>query len=145
MRWVALAFAAIVVAAPGLGRRRSGWTGRCDRDRLWCECSTPRRLTGTGDIGVSTWPGHRVSRCYAAGAGTVVFAGELAGRPLVSIAHPGGLRTSYEPVVPSVRAGQRVDAGAVVGELRAGHAGCRGGGLPALGRDVGPGGERRLR
>jgi murein DD-endopeptidase MepM/ murein hydrolase activator NlpD len=61
---------------------------------------------------------------YAASAGTVVFAGELAGRTLVSIAHPGGLRTTYEPVRPSVRVGQRVDAGAVIGELEAGHDGC---------------------
>ena len=61
---------------------------------------------------------------YAAGAGTVVFAGNLAGRPLVSIAHPGGLRTSYEPVQPDVRSGQRVVAGTVLGELVAGHPGC---------------------
>lgn len=61
---------------------------------------------------------------YAAGAGTVVFAGELAGRPLVSIAHPGGLRTSYEPVHPSVRPGQTVNAQTVIGELVGSHAGC---------------------
>lgn len=61
---------------------------------------------------------------HAAGGGTVVFAGVLAGRALVSIAHPGGLRTSYEPVEPSVRTGQRVDAGARLGTLTAGHAGC---------------------
>ncbi len=61
---------------------------------------------------------------YAAGAGTVVFAGELAGRPLVSIAHPGGLRTSYEPVRPSVRPGQTVTGQTVIGELMGGHAGC---------------------
>jgi murein DD-endopeptidase MepM/ murein hydrolase activator NlpD len=61
---------------------------------------------------------------YAAAAGTVVFAGELAGRTLVSIAHPGGLRTSYEPVQPSVRVGQLVDAGTVIGALAAGHDGC---------------------
>lgn len=61
---------------------------------------------------------------YAAGAGTVVFAGELAGRTLVSIAHPGGLRTTYERVRPAVRVGQLVDAGAVIGELEAGHDGC---------------------
>ena len=61
---------------------------------------------------------------YAAGAGTVVFAGELAGRSLVSIAHPGGLRTTYEPLHPSVRVGQHVDAGTALGELTAGHAGC---------------------
>lgn len=66
-------------------------------------------------------PGQPV---YAAQSGTVVFAGELAGRPLVSVAHPGGLRTSYEPVRPSVRAGQTVRAGAVLGEVLAGHHGC---------------------
>lgn len=61
---------------------------------------------------------------YASGAGTVVYAGELAGRPLVSIAHPGGLRTSYEPVHPAVRRGQVVSAQTVIGELTAGHPGC---------------------
>ncbi len=61
---------------------------------------------------------------YAAGAGTVVFAGELAGRTLVSIAHPGRLRTSDEPVQPSVRVGQLVDAGTVIGELAALYDGC---------------------
>lgn len=61
---------------------------------------------------------------YPAGPGTVVFAGVLAGRPLVSIAHPGGLRTSYEPVQPAVLAGQRVDADVVIGVLQDGHVGC---------------------
>jgi murein DD-endopeptidase MepM/ murein hydrolase activator NlpD len=61
---------------------------------------------------------------YAAAKGTVVFAGELAGRTLVSIAHPGGLRTTYEPLRAAVRVGQLVDAGTVIGELMAGHAGC---------------------
>jgi len=61
---------------------------------------------------------------YAAGAGTVVFAGELAGRTLVSIEHPGGLRTTYEPVRPAVRAGQLVTTGTVIGDLLTGHAGC---------------------
>ncbi|MCV7279610.1 M23 family metallopeptidase [Mycolicibacterium flavescens] len=66
-------------------------------------------------------PGQRV---YAAGPGTVVFAGRLAGRTLVSVAHPGGLRTSYEPVEATVRVGQRVDAGTTIGALQAGHPGC---------------------
>lgn len=61
---------------------------------------------------------------YSAGPGTVVFAGELAGRPLVSIAHPGGLRTSYEPVQPVVRPGQAVQRGTAIGHLAAGHPGC---------------------
>ena len=61
---------------------------------------------------------------YAAGAATVVYAGTLAGRQVVSLAHPGGLRTSYEPVRASVRVGQQLPAGTVIGELLAGHPGC---------------------
>jgi len=61
---------------------------------------------------------------YAAAAGTVVFAGDLAGRPVVSIAHPGGLHTSYEPVKVVVRAGQLVGAGTALGVLEPGHPGC---------------------
>ena len=66
-------------------------------------------------------PGQPV---YAADSGVVAFAGVLAGRPLVSVAHPGGLRTSYEPVAVSVRAGQPVNAGSPLGRLLAGHPGC---------------------
>lgn len=61
---------------------------------------------------------------YAAGAATVIFAGVLAGRPVVALAHPGGLHTSYEPVRAVVRVGQRVSAASVIGELVAGHPGC---------------------
>jgi murein DD-endopeptidase MepM/ murein hydrolase activator NlpD len=69
-------------------------------------------------------PGTPGQPVYAAGSATVVFAGPLAGRPVVSLAHPGGLRTSYEPVRAAVRVGQRVTAETVIGELVAGHAGC---------------------
>ncbi|MFS0896032.1 M23 family metallopeptidase [Mycolicibacterium litorale] len=76
---------------------------------------------GHRGVDLAAAPGQPV---YAGQAGTVVFAGVLAGRPLVSIAHDGGLRTSYEPVAPSVRSGQRVGAGTPIGEVVAGHAGC---------------------
>ncbi len=69
-------------------------------------------------------PGSPGQPVYAAGAATVVFAGVLAGRPVVSLAHPGGLRTSYEPVRAAVRVGQAVTAETVIGSLVAGHAGC---------------------
>ena len=61
---------------------------------------------------------------YAAGTATVVFAGRLAGRPVVSLRHPGGLHTSYEPVRAVVRAGQLVTAATVIGVLDPGHPGC---------------------
>lgn len=61
---------------------------------------------------------------YAAGPATVVFAGVLVGKPVVSLAHPGGLHTSYEPVRASVRAYQRVDSGSQLGVLLVSHPGC---------------------
>jgi murein DD-endopeptidase MepM/ murein hydrolase activator NlpD len=64
------------------------------------------------------------SPVLAAGDGVVVFAGMVAGRPLVSIEHAGGLRTTYEPVDPSVAAGQQVARGSPIGTLVGGHAGC---------------------
>jgi murein DD-endopeptidase MepM/ murein hydrolase activator NlpD len=64
------------------------------------------------------------SPVLAAGDGVVVFAGMVAGRPVVSVDHAGGLRTTYEPVDPSVAAGQRVTRGSPVGTVTAGHAGC---------------------
>jgi murein DD-endopeptidase MepM/ murein hydrolase activator NlpD len=77
-------------------------------------------------------PGHRgVDLAAAPGAsvlaaadGVVAFAGMVAGRPVVSIDHADGLRTTYEPVDPSVAAGQAVARGSPIGTLLAGHAGC---------------------
>lgn len=60
----------------------------------------------------------------AAGPGRVVFAGDLAGRGVVSIEHEGGLRTTYEPVTAAVTAGSAVGAGRPIGTLQPGHAGC---------------------
>ena len=60
----------------------------------------------------------------AAGDGVVAFAGMVAGRPVVSVDSAGGLRTTYEPVDPSVRAGQPVARGSPLGTLLAGHGGC---------------------
>lgn len=59
-------------------------------------------------------------RVLAAGPGTVVFAGTLSGRGVVVVSH-GALRTSYEPVVPSVHVGDVVSAGAPLGALASGH------------------------
>jgi murein DD-endopeptidase MepM/ murein hydrolase activator NlpD len=77
-------------------------------------------------------PGHRGADLagsagtpvLAAGDGVVVFAGMVAGRPVVSIDHANGLRTTYEPVDPSVGAGQAVARGSPIGTLSAGHPGC---------------------
>jgi murein DD-endopeptidase MepM/ murein hydrolase activator NlpD len=83
----------------------------------------PESPYGPGHRGVDLggFPGAVVA---AAGAGIVAFAGMVGGRPVVSIAHADGLRTTYEPVAPSVRAGMPVARGSPLGTLLAGHAGC---------------------
>ncbi|MCZ2261728.1 M23 family metallopeptidase [Isoptericola sp. QY 916] len=63
------------------------------------------------------------------GAGVVSFAGQVAGKPVVVVEHPGGLRSTFEPVTAVARRGDAVAAGGVVGTLAAvpGHcapAGC---------------------
>jgi murein DD-endopeptidase MepM/ murein hydrolase activator NlpD len=78
-------------------------------------------------------PGHRgvdlagtpSAVVHAAGPGKVVFAGQVAGRGVISVVHPGGLRTTYEPVTPSVAVGDVVVTGSELGRLSPGHPGCR--------------------
>lgn len=59
----------------------------------------------------------------ASATGRITYAGLLAGRGVVVVTH-GALRTTYEPVVASVRVGQQVAPGQAVGRLSAGHLGC---------------------
>lgn len=83
----------------------------------------PPNPYGSGHRGVdlAASPGLEIQ---AAGPGTVVFAGPLAGRGVISIQHADGLRTTYEPVQATVATGMQVVLGQVIGTLLAGHAGC---------------------
>lgn len=65
-------------------------------------------------------PGQEVR---AAEAGTVTFAGTLAGRGVVVVDH-GERRTTYEPVTAAVVVGQQVAAGAVIGHLELAMSHC---------------------
>ena len=87
--------------------------------------AAPASPYGPGHRGVDL-AGEVGAPVFAAGAGVVVFAGPVAGRSVVSLEHEGGLRTTYEPLIVHVTAGQRVAAGAVLGLLLPGHAGCAG-------------------
>lgn len=98
----------------------------------WPLDGTPR-LVRRFDPPPQPWlPGHRGVDLAAtpgavvrsAGAGMVLFAGMVAGRPVLTVGHIDGLRTTYEPVQPTVETGVRVEAGAPIGTLLAGHLGC---------------------
>ena len=100
MRWLALMMAfALGCAPPALADNgRLDWPLR-PRPAVLRMFDAPSPNWNSGHRGVDL-AGEPDQPVYAAAAGTVVFAGELAGRTLVSIAHPGGLRTTYEPVRP---------------------------------------------
>lgn len=60
----------------------------------------------------------------SAGTGTVAFAGMVAGRGVVSVDHPDGRRTTYEPVTAVLRAGDEVAPGAVLGAVSSAPGHC---------------------
>ncbi|CAN5560329.1 hypothetical protein BH09ACT8_BH09ACT8_47670 [soil metagenome] len=124
MRFLATLVAAVVWLAPPV---------HADSVRLQWPLRPRPAIVGAYNAPALDWNrGHRGvdlagaigQPVYAATAATVIFAGVLAGRPVVSLAHPGGLHTSYEPVVAAVRVGQSVDAGTAIGTLAAGHRDC---------------------
>jgi murein DD-endopeptidase MepM/ murein hydrolase activator NlpD len=71
-------------------------------------------LSGHRGVDLAAGPGAGV---VAPQAGTVSFSGWVVDRPVVTIDHGGGLRSSFEPVEGSVPVGSVVATGATVGVL----------------------------
>lgn len=83
----------------------------------------PNAPYGPGHRGVDLL-GHAGRPVRAAAAGTVLHAGVVVDRPVVSVEHDNGLRTTYEPVRPRVSEGRPVRRGQIIGVLERGHPGC---------------------
>lgn len=68
-------------------------------------------------------PGGEV---LAPGAGSIRFAGPVAGRSVVTLAHPDGMLSSLEPVdlTPGLAVGDRVEAGELLGSVQDGVDHC---------------------
>lgn len=122
--WPAAARAGTGTAAPA---DRGGWRWPLDRPRVLRGFDPPASPWGAGHRGIdlAAPPGRHVR---AAGPGRIGYAGRLAGRGVVTVVH-GPLRTTYVPVRPAVRRGQRVGAGARIGVVEdsgphCGMAGC---------------------
>jgi murein DD-endopeptidase MepM/ murein hydrolase activator NlpD len=93
-------------------------------EAVWPLDPEPAVLSGFDPPRTPWGPGHRgVDLAAAVGqpvraarAGTVSFAGRLAGRGVVVVDH-GDTRTTYEPVTAEVHVGDRLEAGARLGRL----------------------------
>ncbi|KUG51577.1 hypothetical protein AVL62_09655 [Serinicoccus chungangensis] len=79
----------------------------------------PEHRWGRGHRGVDLagLPGERV---LAVDGGVVSFSGEVAGMGVVSVTHPSGLRSTYQPVGARVAQGTRVARGDPLGRLTSG-------------------------
>ena len=114
----------------GQGRTDQSADPRRPRGRYQWPTGAPATVVEDFDPPAVVWGrGHRGvdlaaaegTQIRSAAAGTVAFAGMVAGRPVVSIDHADGIRTTYEPVEPAISAGDAVAAGQVIGTLLPGH------------------------
>lgn len=127
-----MAIAVALVAAPpaAAARPAGGWVWPLDPAPTVLRPFQPppaRWLAGHRGVDLTARFGQQVR---SAGAGVVAFAGMVAGRPVVTVSH-GLLRTTYEPVEPSVQVGDHVRAGEPIGTL-SGTIGHCGAGRPCL-------------
>ena len=87
----------------------------------------PATRYGAGHRGLDL-AGTSAQTVLAVEAGTVTHVGSIAGRGTVTVLHPSGIRSTYEPVSPTVSTGSPVARGAVLGGLGDGGSHC----VPAL-------------
>lgn len=99
---------------------------RADGPRWQWPVPPPHEVIAPFDAPATPYgPGHRgIDIALPGGAevravegGAVRFSGSVAGRGVVSVVHPDGLISTYEPVSGAVSAGDPVGAGQVLGTL----------------------------
>ncbi len=94
-----------------------GWVWPVEHVQVVRPYEAPAHAYGPGHRGLDLSSGEVVR---SPADGHVAFAGEVAGRPVVTIDHGGGLVTTLEPVASDLAAGDAVARGAPVGRLTAG-------------------------
>lgn len=75
-------------------------------DKNWLPGHRGIDLSPSGSLGI-----------YAPAAGTIGFAGKVGGKPVVTLLHAGGLRSTFEPAETDLRPGTFLDAAAQVGVI----------------------------
>lgn len=122
--FVALAMAgALIGPAPPPSDARWSWpVGGDARPALVAPFDLPDEQWGAGHRGLdlAAAKGEDVT---SVADGIVTHRGRIAGRGTVSVTHRSGVRSTYEPVDSSVRVGDHVDRGQIIGRIgpEAGH------------------------
>ncbi len=98
------------------------WSWPVGREGLQRRFDPPATEYGRGHRGIDVAaPTGTVVRAVA--PGRVVFAGSVAGTPVVTVDH-GSTRSTYQPVRARVAVGDAVDRGDALGTLTSGHGHC---------------------
>lgn len=113
---------ALVAAVPGAVPHDDDWRWPVDGVRIVRDWEAPAHRYGPGHRGIDVAPAAG-DAVVAPNDGVVAFAGMVAGRPVVTIDHGGGVVTTLEPVVTTAAPGDAVRTGDVIGVIgEGGHA-----------------------
>ncbi|MEY9775892.1 M23 family metallopeptidase [Arthrobacter sp. MW3 TE3886] len=122
--------AAGAAISPGRGSPRAGpvpepaWSWPLSpRPAVLRAFDPPARPWLSGHRGVDIEAAFDGAPLLSPAAGTVSFVGTVVDRPVITIDHGNGLRSSFEPVASSLTAGAAVAEGEVLGRVQAGHCG----------------------
>ncbi|ASN19595.1 M23 family metallopeptidase [Arthrobacter sp. YN] len=77
----------------------------------------------SGHRGVDVGPASDGGKVTAPSDGVVTFAGVVVDRPVLTIDHGDGLKSSFEPVTSELKAGDVVRKGKAIGTVEPGHCG----------------------
>jgi murein DD-endopeptidase MepM/ murein hydrolase activator NlpD len=84
----------------------------------------PEKPWMSGHRGVDLEAAHDGGTVTSPASGTVSFVGVVVDRPVITIDHGGGLRSSFEPVDSTLTIGEVVAKGQIIGTLQPGHCGA---------------------
>lgn len=91
------------------------------RPRVLRDFDPPPKPWLSGHRGVDLGAVSAGAQVISPAAGTVSFVGAVVDRPVITINHGNGLRSSFEPVESTLTAGSPVAAGQSLGTVIAGH------------------------
>ena len=127
---LAAGLAALTAIAPPAAVRGTAWSWPVagtlgDAPRIERRFDPPAQRWDAGHRGIDldATTGDAV---LAVAGGTVAFAGEVGGKPVVSVDHAGGIRSTYEPVMAEVAAGDSIERGERIGTVAADGSHCDG-------------------
>jgi murein DD-endopeptidase MepM/ murein hydrolase activator NlpD len=118
-----LALSPALASAPAPGPP-AGWAWpMVPRPAVLRAFDPPARPWLAGHRGVDLAAAYDGAPVTSPASGTVSFVGVVVDRPVITVDHGHGLRSSFEPVVSSLETGAAVAAGEVLGHVQSGHCG----------------------